>query len=154
MCCSGSKDVAFDLNKFTLDLLGILRNVQEENIFYSPSSISIALAMTYLGAKENTATQLARALNWDKIPAEELHSQMKSFLSSIQAANTDKIELALANRQFLQTEFDVVQEFKNNTRKFYGAEIALVDCKHNAEGARQEVFKTKVISVLYFRAAE
>ena len=99
--------------------------------------------MTYLGAKENTATQLAKALNWDEIPAEELHSQMRSFLSSIQAANTDKTELALANRQFLQTGFDVVQEFKENTMKFYGAEIALVDYKQNAEGARQKVFKTQ-----------
>ena len=141
MSSVGLEDLAFASNKFTLDLLGILREEEEKNIFYSPSSLSVALAMTYLGAKENTAQQLAKALNWDKIPAEELHSQMKLFLSSVQAANTDKTELAMANRHFLQKDFDIVQEFKTNTAKFYGAEMALVDYKNDPEGARQEVKK-------------
>lgn len=136
---SGSKDVAFASNKFTLDLHGVLRKVEKENIFYSPSSISVALAMTYLGAKANTATQIAKALNWDGIPAQELHCQMKSFLASVQAANSSKIELAMANRQFLQRDFDIVQHFKEGTAEFYGAEVTLVDYKEGAEGARLEV---------------
>ena len=33
-----------------------------KNLFYSPSSLSIALAMTSMGAKGNTAEQMAKAL--------------------------------------------------------------------------------------------
>ena len=41
-------------NKFTVDLHKALKNDQNftsKNLFYSPSSLSIALAMTYMGAK-------------------------------------------------------------------------------------------------------
>ena len=144
-----SRNVAFASNKFTLDLHGVLRKVEKENIFYSPSSISVALAMTYLGAKANTATQLAKALNWDGIPAQELHCQMKSFLASVQAANCSKVELAMANRQFLQKDFDIVQDFKEATSEFYGAEVALVDYKEDAEGARREVQYTMLMYICY-----
>lgn len=134
-----SKKIAFASNKFTVDLYSVLRKVEKENIFFSPSSISVALAMTYLGAKGNTATQIAEALNWDGIPAQELHCQMKSFLASIQAANCSKTELAMANRHFVQKDFDIVQHFKEGTSELYDAEVALVDYKEDAEGATREV---------------
>ena len=54
-------------NKFTVEVHKALKNDQKfigKNLFYSPSSLSIALAMTYLGAKGNTAGQMAKALKW------------------------------------------------------------------------------------------
>ena len=41
-------------NKLTLDLYQVLQKddkFRDQNIFYSPSSISIALAMTFMGAR-------------------------------------------------------------------------------------------------------
>lgn len=58
-------------NKFTVEVHKALKNDQKfigKNLFYSPSSLSIALAMTYLGAKGNTAGQMAKALKWDALP--------------------------------------------------------------------------------------
>ena len=58
-------------SQFAVDLYGKLRN-QPGNLFFSPSSISTALAMTYAGARGETAEQMARVLHLpapqDKLP--------------------------------------------------------------------------------------
>ena len=58
-------------SQFAVDLYGKLRN-QPGNLFFSPSSISTALAMTYAGARGETAEQMARVLHFpapqDKLP--------------------------------------------------------------------------------------
>jgi len=45
-------------NQFTLDFYSRLKNKENGNIFFSPFSISTALAMTYEGAKEETAKEM------------------------------------------------------------------------------------------------
>ena len=129
-------------NKFTVALHKALRNDQnfvDENLFYSPSSLSIALAMTYMGARGNTAAQMSKALHWDTIPAEQLHTEEQHFLQALQASNSASNELLTANRLFLQKNFTLEQEFAEGTKKFYDAEIALVDYQKDLEGARKEV---------------
>jgi len=50
-------------NAFALDLYRQLRN-QEGNLFFSPYSTSTALAMTYAGAKGQTATEMSKVLHF------------------------------------------------------------------------------------------
>ncbi|XP_024844739.1 serpin B3 [Bos taurus] len=50
-----------------IDLFHQIRKSEKENIFLSPFSISSALAMTYLGARENTASQMQKVLHFNKI---------------------------------------------------------------------------------------
>ena len=129
-------------NRFTLALHLALINDQQftgNNLFYSPSSLSIALAMTSMGAKGNTAVQMAKALHWEALPKYELHTQEQHFLSALQESNAEANELLAANRLFVQKNFSLVQEFVEGTKKFYEAEIALVDYQKDAEGARKEV---------------
>jgi len=45
---------------------------KEENLFYSPYSISLALAMTYAGARGETEQQMADALSFT-LPQNQLH---------------------------------------------------------------------------------
>ena len=56
---------------FAFDLFQALRN-EDGNVFYSPHSISLALAMTYAGAKGQTATQMAETLHFN-LPQDDLH---------------------------------------------------------------------------------
>ena len=129
-------------NRFAVDLHRALRSDEHfanKNLFYSPSSLSIALAMTSMGAKGSTAVQMAKALHWDTMPKEQLHSEQKQFLEALQASNTDSNELLAANRLFVQKNFSLVQQFVEGTKTFYDAEIALVDYQKDTEGARKEV---------------
>src|SRR5271154_4221537 len=50
-------------NAFALDLYGKLASGNQDNLFFSPSSIETALAMTYAGARGDTATQMAAVLH-------------------------------------------------------------------------------------------
>ncbi|HLF89804.1 MAG TPA: serpin family protein, partial [Anaerolineales bacterium] len=56
---------------FALDLYQALKE-KDGNLFYSPYSISLALAMTYVGARGNTETQMGQVLHFD-LPQDSLH---------------------------------------------------------------------------------
>ena len=129
-------------NRFTVDLHKILRNdeqFRDQNLFYSPSSLSIALAMTSLGARGNTAVQMAKALYWEGMSRYQLRSQEQDFLDALLEINTASNELLTANRLFLQKDFSLVQEFVEGTKTFFHAEIALLDYQRDPDGARRQV---------------
>ncbi|ELY90201.1 proteinase inhibitor I4 serpin [Natrialba hulunbeirensis JCM 10989] len=51
---------------FSLDLLSQLRTDRpDENLFFSPYSVSVALAMTYAGARGETAAEMRETLRYD-----------------------------------------------------------------------------------------
>ena len=129
-------------NRFTVDLHRILRNdeqFRDQNLFYSPSSLSTALAMTSIGARGNTAVQMAKALHWEGMSRYQLRSGEQDFLDALLEINTATNELLTANRLFLQKNFSLVQEFVEGTKVFFHAEIALVDYQTDLDGARKEV---------------
>jgi hypothetical protein len=64
--------VAEDNNRFALDLYARLRTGQSDNLFFSPASLSTALAMTYSGARGQTAEQMAKVLHF-ALPQDKLH---------------------------------------------------------------------------------
>ncbi|MCI0710587.1 MAG: hypothetical protein L0154_10545 [Chloroflexi bacterium] len=53
-------------NQFAFDLYAALSE-GEDNLIFSPYSISMALAKVYAGAKEDTATQMAETLHFDEV---------------------------------------------------------------------------------------
>ena len=54
-------------NAFAVALYGQLRN-RSGNLFFSPESISTALAMAYAGARGDTASQMAKTLHFTLPP--------------------------------------------------------------------------------------
>ena len=129
-------------NKLTLDLYQVLQkddNFTDQNLFYSPSSLSISLAMTSMGARGDTAKQLSEALHWEAMTSDQLHDQQRHFLDALQESNDEGNELLAANRLFVQKGFIIEQEFLEGTKRFYNAEMALTDYQKDPEGARKEV---------------
>lgn len=106
------------------------------NLFFSPLSISAALAMTYAGARGETAAQIAQALSFDLPPA-DLHPSFAELLGKLQQApGTSAPELRIANRLWGQAGAPVEPEFLKITKDQYGAGIELVDFKSAAERSR------------------
>jgi serpin B len=119
------KQLADGNNAFALDLLNQLRE-QEGNLFYSPFSISIALAMTYAGAKGMTAEQMAHALHF-LLPPEK------------GAEGGDVFQLNVANSLWGQQGYSFLPDFLDTLASNYGAGMQLVDFTANPEQARQEI---------------
>ena len=71
----GAKLVAEPNNAFAVDLYAKLKDA-EGNLFFSPLSISTALAMTYAGARGDTAAQMAEVLHFD-LPQDRLCGRLE-----------------------------------------------------------------------------
>src|SRR4029077_13637781 len=64
--------IAKSNNQFAFDLYGRLPK-EDGNVFFSPTSISTALAMTYAGAQGGTEKEIASVLRFT-LPKDEVHS--------------------------------------------------------------------------------
>jgi len=129
-------------NKFALDLHKSLANDDQfanDNLFYSPASLLIALAMTCHGARGNTAAEIMKVLHVASVSSPDLDKSMKKFIDSLNGASDENNKLLTANRLFVQKSFEILEAFKTGTREFYDAELALVDYITNAEKAREEI---------------
>ncbi|NXA41733.1 ILEU inhibitor, partial [Eudromia elegans] len=84
--------------RFALDLF---RSVSEANptgnVFFSPISVSAALAMVLLGAKGDTEAQLLKILHFDKV--EDIHSRFQTLTTDINHRDAPYL-LRLASRLF------------------------------------------------------
>ena len=102
-------------SQFAVDLYGKLRN-QPGNLFFSPSSISTALAMTYAGARGETAEQMARVLHFpapqDKLP--EAFPWLHAALRPV--AEKPGYRLHVANRLWGQQGYHFLPDFLAVTR--------------------------------------
>ena len=125
-------------NKFALDLHKCLTDASE-NLFYSPASLLIALAMTSLGARGNTASEIMKVLHVASVSSADLNESMKNFIDSLNGASDENNKLLTANRLFVQKSFEILKSFQEGTHEFYHAEIALVDYVANVEKAREEI---------------
>lgn len=130
-----ARAVAGSSNQFAVELYDQLRQ-QEGNLFFSPASISTALAMTYAGAKGETRRQMAEALHFD-LPPDELNAGFAT-LNQILLAGDGRHRLNIANRLWGQASYDFRSEFTETTRRYFGAELAPLDFAQS-EDARQTI---------------
>ena len=90
------RSVARSNNEFAVALYEMLRNEGDaENLFFSPASISTALAMTYAGARTRTAAQFRETLRWT-LEDDDLHAAMERFSATLSSADGGHA-LSLAN---------------------------------------------------------
>jgi serpin B len=152
---TGQKSVVEGNNKFALELYAKLKSA-EGNLFFSPYSISTALAMTYAGARERTAGQMADVLHFPtmlegKLNAEEKNNSMKpeqfhrAFGKIIQNMNArgtkDKYELSVANALWGQEGHEFLDEFLELVKTNYDGGLHEVDFVEASEKARQTINK-------------
>jgi len=120
-------------NAFAVELYGQLRN-QDGNLFFSPESISTALAMTYAGARGDTAAEMAKTLHFT-LPPERLHPAMGALLSDLNAAHKG-YQLRVADSLWAQQDYVFLPDFLKLTKSDYGAGFNKVDFKGATEAAR------------------
>jgi serpin B len=127
---------------FAFNLYQQLTQGNSGNIFYSPYSISTALAMTYAGANGDTATQMAKALDFT-LPQAQLHPafddlalQLASRGQGASGTNGKSFALNIANALWCEKTYNFLPDFLNTLGQNYGAGVNLLDFVNSPEPSR------------------
>jgi serpin B len=134
--------VARGNNAFGFELYQALRaDPQRGNLFFSPYSLSSALAMAYAGARGQTEAQMAAALFYE-VPQAQLHPAYNALDLALRAPGGEgSFTLRTANSLWGQADFTFLPEFLDVLAVNYGAGLRLADFKDEAarEQARQAI---------------
>ncbi|XP_040209558.1 leukocyte elastase inhibitor-like [Rana temporaria] len=123
---------------FSLDLFRKLSECNPTgNIFFSPLSISAALAMISIGAKGKTAEQVLKVLHFDAV--KDVHSNFQTLNAQINKKSGSSYTLNLANRLFGEKTFDFLPGFLSSLQNLYEAKLGTVDFLTAYEAARKEI---------------
>jgi serpin B len=123
---------------FALDLYQKLKQ-RPGNLFFSPYSISTALAMTYAGARGSTGSEMAKVLHFG-LPQKDLHPAFGALagrMRKIQRPNL--VTLLTANSLWCQRDHRFTDGFLDVVHANYQAEAQQVDFIHAPSAASGEI---------------
>jgi len=134
------KEIAEANNEFTVNLY---KNLGEDNdnLIFSPYSISSALAVTYAGARGETAREMSDVF-WFPENQKSFHPAYKAFTDSILISGKEKgTELNIANALWVQEDYRLIQDFLDLAKEYYRANAENVSFKtpSEQEKSRQQI---------------
>jgi len=113
-----------------------------ENFFYSPYSISLALAMTYAGARGETEQQMADTLHFT-LPQDRLHPAFNSIDTELgkrgqgaEGEDDEGFRLHVANAIWGQKDYQFLPTFLDVLAENYGAGLRPADFAREPEQSR------------------
>jgi serpin B len=131
-------------SRFAFDLYQQLRTA-DGNFFYSPYSISLALAMAYAGAGGQTGEQMEESLSF-LLSGDDLHNAFNSLdleLASrgegAEGKDDEGFRLNIVNAIWGQKDYEFLDSFLDVLAENYGAGMRLLDFAADAEKARQTI---------------
>lgn len=128
-----AEDIADSINKLTFDFLAETDNV---NNFFSPYSISAALAMTYAGARGETGKEMAQVLYFSE-QHEPFHRAFHQLNKEIEEREQEGIIINIANALWADNTMELKDNYLNLTEKFYEAGVNKVDFINEPQRSRE-----------------
>ena len=111
-------------NAFGLEVFQKIRSEsEEENIMISPLSISIALAMTYNGAKGDTKKEMENALHLNGLSTDEINASYEMLIAALQSLD-EEVVFEIANAIFYANGFSVNPDFVEVNKTSYDAKLS------------------------------
>jgi serpin B len=128
---------------FALDLYKQLRQATPgDNLFYSPYSISIALAMTYGGARSDTEKAMATALHFT-LPQDRLHQALNALSLELskrgqgaKGKDNQPFRLHIVNAIWGQKDYAFLPGYLDLLAQNYGAGLRILDFKQAPDPSR------------------
>ncbi len=123
-------------NKLAFDLYSKYKS-EEGNVFFSPYSISTALAMTYEGAKGKTAEEMQKVLHFPKAAK----TRREGFAALYDEINGEgkKYELSTANALWAQKDYQFLKKYFETVEKHYKGKVTNLDFVYETEPSRQVI---------------
>ncbi|NQU98463.1 serpin family protein [Candidatus Woesearchaeota archaeon] len=132
----GIQEVVNANNQFAFELYSELNKAEDSNIFYSPYSISAALAMTYEGAKGQTADEMQSVFHFPENNI--LRPNFAAIYNDINQGNK-AYELRTGNALWAQYDYQFLEDYTSRVEKYYGGKVANLDFKQETEKSRQTI---------------
>ena len=125
--------IASATNQFAFDLYLNLKD-SAGNIFFSPFSLSTAMAMTYEGARGQTAREIKQVFHFPQ----SLEVMREEFAGIINLINKEdkQYELHTANALWAQKGYPLLTEYVNTVEKYYGGKVTDLDFARETENSR------------------
>jgi serpin B len=112
---------------FACELYARLKGAGDANVFFSPYSISTALAMTSAGARGETDAQMVKALHFEPDPAKR-HAAFAAMEADLNAVQKEgRVKLSVANSLWPQQGYPLLESFLKLTKQCYGASVTPLD---------------------------
>lgn len=128
-------EIAQNNNLFAFELYNKVAERTNDNIFFSPFSISTALAMTYAGADGQTAQEMAKALHFGPNQS-DFHMAYGAYLNRLHQNAENNISLKVANRLWGEKTYPLESEFVKLNKRAYNAPLQPLDYINNPENSR------------------
>ncbi|MDY7082934.1 MAG: serpin family protein [Halobacteria archaeon] len=140
------KGVIMGNTGFAFNIYGSLSG--DSNLVLSPYSISVALAMTWAGARGETRQQMSETMRYTV--GEDLHAGFKALSDELEQRDmekgtesedekTKKFELSIANSVWGLAEYPYRDEYLSLVEQNYGSKLREVNFRTNPEGSREEI---------------
>ena len=133
----GNSAFVFDLYRQLID--------NDENLFYSPYSISLALAMTYAGARGETAQEMADTLRF-YLSQDRLHPafnwmdiELAKRGEGAEGKDDEGFRLNIVNAIWGQQDYHFMDEFLDVLAENYGAGLRILDFINETEQSRKTI---------------
>jgi serpin B len=131
-------EIVKDNTTFAVDLYR-REGAKAGNLFFSPYSISTALAMTYAGARGQTEQEMARVLHFG-LSQSDVPAAFASLAQRMEEIGKSKqVSLSVANSLWCQRSYPFNDAFLKVNRDSYHAEARLVDFAGSGEATRKEI---------------
>jgi len=132
----GVQEVVNANNQFAFELYSEINKAKDSNIFYSPYSISSAIAMTYEGAKGQTADEMKSVFHFPE--SNILRPNFAEIYNDINK-RTKAYELRTGNALWVQHDYPFLEDYTNRVEKYYGGKAANLDFIKETEKSRQTI---------------
>lgn len=105
---------------------------QNENLVFSPYSIFSCLSMVYVGARDETATEIQRCLKL-KNTQSKIPSLFFELNKRISKKGEEGYDLSLANGLWVNKDSFVLSDFRHTLQDDFDAQVSELDFSHNEE---------------------
>jgi serpin B len=136
----GAGNVAAGNNRFAFDLYRRLATdpaYADRNLFFSPYSISSALAITYEGARGTTADEIGAVLH---LPTNDtLRREGFADLNAALNRGSGNCTLRIANALWAEETYSFLPDYIDVAARWYGANVTNLDFIENPGGSRETI---------------
>lgn len=123
-------------NQFAFDLYAELSKEDQKNLFFSPYSISTALAMTFEGAQGATAEEIQSVFHFPQPTV--LRENFAAIYNTLNREN-QQYSLRTGNAIWVQKAYPFLESYLSRIEQYYGGKATNLDFVGQPEAARHTI---------------